>query len=139
MSDQEVKSAKLKKSKMLEKWGRDVSLRGFVQVPYYLININKFMSEEKKLSSLELLILIQLTSNWWEKNSNPYPSMVNLAERCNVSDRQIQRSINNIEKKGYIKREKISSSSGVMQRNSYDMSILVSILNEIASAHPRIF
>jgi len=64
--------------------------------------------------------------------------MINIADRCNVSERQIQRAINKIEEKGFIKREKMLSESGVIQRNSYDMNPLVDILIEISKSHPRI-
>lgn len=100
------KKENLLKKKISEKWGKSVTLRGFSQIPYYLLHINRFLSEEKKLSSLELLIIIQLTSNWWDKKENPYPSMINIADRCNVSERQIQRAINKIEEKGFIKEKK---------------------------------
>ena len=138
MSDAGEKKENPLKKKISEKWGKSVTLRGFSQIPYYLLHINRFLSEEKKLSSLELLIIIQLTSNWWDKKENPYPSMINIADRCNVSERQIQRAINKIEEKGFIKREKMLSESGVIQRNSYDMNPLVDILIEISKSHPRI-
>lgn len=124
------------KAKIAEKWGENVVKRGFSQIPFYLLHINKFL--DQKLSSLQLLILIQLVSNWWEKETNPFPSMSNIAERCGVSERQIQRSIDDLVKRKIIEKVKISTDRGVVKRNTYNMSGLVDLLSQAASSNQKI-
>ena len=88
------------------KWGEDVAGRGFTQVPNYLLLINQFLDEEKTLSPLEILLLIQLVGTWWRKNEAPFPSMRTLAARCGTSERQVQRAIGKLEKALLLKRIK---------------------------------
>lgn len=126
----------MKNKEIYNKWGEDVIDRGFSQIPFYLLNINRYL--EPKLSSLQLLILVQLVSNWWKKGENPYPSMKHLGERCGVSERQIQRSIDVLVERGIIEKKKILSSNGVVKRNSYSLNNLTSLLKDISRHHPRI-
>ena len=87
-------------SDVTEKWGRAVAGRGFAQIPNYLLLLNQFLDREVRLSPVELLVLLQLVGTWWRKEAMPFPSMGTLAARCGVSDRQIQRAINQLVKIG---------------------------------------
>lgn len=123
-------------SDMVDKWGVGVAERGFAQVPNYLLLINQFLDEGSKLSPVELLVLIQLVGSWWKKDDLPFPSMATLARRCGVSSRQIQRAVNRLEVLGLIKRTK-RRSSGIISSNSYDLTPLASVLQEVAKAFPN--
>lgn len=120
------------------KWGRPVAERGFAQLPNYLLFINQFLDKEHRLSPVELLVLLQLAGTWWKKGDLPFPSMGTLAVRCGVSDRQIQRAVNQLEKIGLIRRVN-RRIKGIISSNAYDLSPLVSILEEIAKAFPNEF
>jgi hypothetical protein len=120
------------------KWGEDVAGRGFTQVPNYLLLINQFLDEEKTLSPLEILLLIQLVGTWWRKNEAPFPSMRTLAARCGTSERQVQRAIGKLEKALLLKRIK-RRQKGIIASNAYDLSPLVEVLNEIAKFYPNAF
>lgn len=125
-------------SDIVEKWGRPVAERGFAQIPNYLLLLNLFLDEDRKLSPLELLILLQLVGTWWKKSDKPFPSMRTLATRCGVSERQIQRSINNLVKIGLIVREK-RKSKGLISSNAYNLEPLVVVLEEVARSYPNEF
>ena len=56
--------------------------------------------KDHRLSPVELLLLFQLVGTWWKKGELPFPSMSTLAVRCGVSERQIQRAVNHLEKVG---------------------------------------
>lgn len=125
-------------SDIAEKWGVKIAQRGFAQVPNYLLLLNQFLVKEKRLSPVELLVLIQLVGSWWRKAEMPFPSMTTLANRCGVSSRQIQRSINRLEDIGLIRRVN-RRSQGVISSNAYDMEPLVDLLNIVADAFPNDF
>lgn len=119
-----------------QKWGQAVAERGFAQLPNYLLLLNQFLAEEHRLSAQEMLVLIQLVATWWRKDDMPFPSMSTLATRSGISDRQVQRAINNLEKAGLIQRVK-RRKSGIIASNAYDLSPLVRFLNEISKAFPN--
>lgn len=125
-------------SEVAEKWGDEVARRGFAQIPNYLLLINQFLHEDERLSSVELLTLIQLSSAWWKKDQLPFPSANTLAKRCGVSERQIHRAVSKLQNIGLLK--KVSRRrKGVIASNEYDLRPLVNILNEIAKIYPNEF
>lgn len=125
-------------SDVSDKWGRAVAERGFAQIPNYLLLINQFLDEEHSLSSVELLVLIQLVSSWWKKDELPFPSMTTLGARCGVSSRQIQRAINRLESIGFIGRIN-RRDKGIVASNAYDLKPIVRILGLIAKQFPNEF
>jgi predicted transcriptional regulator len=116
---------------IVDKWGQEVAEGGFAQIPAYLIYINQFADTEDRLSPVELVTLIQLVSAWWKKDEAPFPSIKTLAARSGVSERQMQRAINNLEAKNLIKRVK-KKARGVISSNAYDLSPLVEELKVAA-------
>ena len=120
------------------KWGKPVAERGFAQVPNYLLLLNQFLNEESRLTPTELLIVIQLVGSWWKKDSLPFPSISTLAARCGVSTRQIQRSLNKLEKLKLVRRVS-RRSQGIIASNAYDLEPLQVFLGEVAKAFPNKF
>ncbi len=125
-------------SDIAEKWGKTVAERGFAQVPNHLLLLNQFLSEEGRLSPVELLVLMQLVGSWWRVNELPFPSMRTLAMRCGVSERQILRAVTRLEKLGLLKRVN-RRSKGIIAANSYDLQPLVATLQQVAKAFPNEF
>jgi predicted transcriptional regulator len=127
-------------SEIITKWGKDVAERGFTQIPNYLMRINMFVHDDHKLSPTEMIVLFQLVGSWWKKDEMPFPSLSTLADQTGISQRQVQRSINTLEQKGYLKRTK-KKIKGVIASNVYDLSPLVDILQTVAdhfvNKHPR--
>jgi predicted transcriptional regulator len=125
-------------SDVAEKWGRAVAERGFAQVPNYLLLLNQFLDKERRLSPVEMLVLVQLVGTWWRKDEMPFPSMGTLAVRCGVSERQIQRAVNRLVEIGLIGRVS-RRLKGVISSNAYDLAPLADILGEIAKLFPNEF
>jgi len=123
-------------SSIVEKWGDTVARRGFAQVPNYLLLLNQFLDEDSRLSPTELLLLIELVGTWWKKEEMPFPAVRTLATRCGVSDRQIQRAIGSLEKRGLLAREKRRSKRGIIASNSYNLAPLGEFLEEVATMFP---
>lgn len=123
-------------SDVVTKWGKRVAERGFAQIPTYLLNLNRFLDADHRLTPVELLVLYQLVGAWWKKDENPFPSMATLANRCGVSQRQVQRAINNLDRQNIISRIK-RKNSGIIASNAYSIEPLVVFLDKIASAFPN--
>jgi predicted transcriptional regulator len=126
-------------SDVLEKWGQPVAERGFAQIPNYLLLLNQFLDEDRRLSPVDMLVLIQLVGIWWKKEEMPFPSMVTLAVRCGVSDRQIQRAVGKLIKHGLIERKTRRSDTGLRSNNAYNLQPLIEMLNRVAKAFPNAF
>lgn len=126
---------------MVSKWGESVARKGFAQIPNYLLQINRFLDDEHRLSPLELLILIELVGAWWKKNDLPFPSMRSIGLRCGASERQVQRSINRLVGIGVLSKTKRERTKGLISSNAYNLEPLVLLLNEISdnfvNEHPR--
>jgi hypothetical protein len=118
------------------KWGEEVAGRGFAQVPNYLLLLNQFLAEERRLSPAELLILVQLVGAWWKKDEMPFPALKTLGVRAGVSERQAQRAISRLEEGGYLRREK-RKRGRLIASNSYNLEPLVTVLKEVAKAYPN--
>jgi predicted transcriptional regulator len=125
---------------MVTKWGKEVAERGFTQIPNYLMRINMFVHDDHKLSPTEMVVLFHLVGSWWKKDEMPFPSLNTLADQIGISQRQVQRSINTLEQKGYLKRMK-KKIKGVIASNVYDLSPLADTLKIVAdhfvNKHPR--
>lgn len=120
------------------KWGRAVAQRGFAQIPNYLLMINQFVAEEHRLTPVDTLTLIHLAAAWWKADQMPFPSMATLAKRMGVSERQVQRAVGKLEKLGLLQRVK-RRKSGIIEANAYDLSGLVSQLQEISKLYPNLY
>lgn len=127
-------------SDVIDKWGASVAERGFAQIPNYLLLINTFLDEEKRLSPVEQLVLLQLVAAWWKRDDLPFPSVGTLATRVGASPRQVQRALKRLEDDGFVKRI-TRRTRGVIASNSYDLTPLTEILADVAklypNAHPR--
>ncbi len=124
-------------SEVAQKWGDSVARRGFAQIPNYLLLLNQFLDDESRLAPVELLLLIELVGTWWKREELPFPSIKTLAVRCGVSDRQVQRAIGNLERRGLLKRTKRRSNNGIIASNAYDMKPATLFLEEVARMFPN--
>ncbi|MCA1288655.1 helix-turn-helix domain-containing protein [Salipiger bermudensis] len=127
-----------KAADIADKWGERVAKRGFAQTPNYLLFINQFIDEDKRLSPLELLLLIQISATWWQKDELPFPSVKTLATRCGTSERQVLRALSKLEGLELIKRVR-RRDKGLIASNAYDLGPLVKNLDKISEAFPNAF
>lgn len=121
---------------VVTKWGEAVAKRGFTQIPNYLLMLNQFLVEEARMTPIEQLVVFQLVGAWWKKDQLPFPSMKTLADRIGASERQVQRAVNVLEKKGFLKRVR-RIRRHVIASNAYDMQPLVEILSIVAANLPN--
>jgi predicted transcriptional regulator len=123
-------------SDVVSKWGKAVAERGFAQIPTYLLNLNRFLDKDHRLSPVEMLVLFQLVGSWWKKDESPFPAMSTLAIRCGVSSRQVQRAITKLNELKLIERIN-RKNKGIIASNAYSMEPLVKFLEEVARAFPN--
>jgi predicted transcriptional regulator len=134
MSETDSSSAKvialhpLKATKASEqKWGKAVLDLGFCIVPSLLLRAQQRL----KLNPTQLAILFHLADYWWEVSRKPYPAKATLAERLNLSPRQVQRHIAEMEAMGLVKRVERKAVHRGKLSNEYDLSGLVKRLQAL--------
>lgn len=113
---------------MHEKWGKSVIDLGFCVVPSILIEGQHKLG----LNSQQATILMHLISYWWEKDKQPHPAMQTIANRMDISKRQLQRYMTELENTGFIKRISRENENKGKLTNEFDLSGLVKKLQEIA-------
>jgi predicted transcriptional regulator len=123
MSDktEKVKSAQ-------DKWGNKTLDIGFCIVPSILLRAQQRLG----LNPTQLVILIQLLDYWWDRKNKPFPSKRELGSRLGLGPRQVQRYLADLENAGFIQREERYISGKGRSSNKYDLSGLVSKLNELS-------
>lgn len=110
-----------------KKWGKAVMGLGFSIVPSLIFRAQARLG----LSPVQLALLLHLADYWWHRAQMPYPSKAALAARMNLSSRQIQRYLTELEEGGFIKRvERFASHKG-QQSNEYDLTGLVKKLQKL--------
>lgn len=94
------------------------------------------------LSPTQLALIIQLSDFWWDDGKIPWPKKETVGQRLNLSDKQVQRIVRDLEERGYVQRVKRVTRHG-RTSNGYDLSGLVRKLQELApefaAVHPEIW
>lgn len=109
------------------KWGAKVIGLGFCILPSLLLRAQRRLG----LSPTQLAVLIQLADFWWDAGRKPFPKKADLAQRLNLSERQVQRYIAELETAGLVRRiERRAVHRGKIS-NEYDLQGLVDKLAEI--------
>jgi len=80
-----------------------------------------------------LAVLVCLIDYWWAPGDLPWPSKKTIAERLNVSERTIQRTLRRLQEEGLIKSDARYRSHGGQTSNQYDLSPLVAKLEAITA------
>ncbi len=77
----------------MKKWG--VALDGGFQIlPDLLLRCQR----ELDLTTNDVVVLLNLTMAWWERDRLPFPRTATIARRMDISERTVQRSINRLRK-----------------------------------------
>lgn len=125
----EVNAPEQKKSKSIAaRWGNEVIAMGYCPVPSLLLRAQRRLG----LNPSQLAVLLQIIEHWWDASRDPYPSKAELSDRLDLSERQVQRYLGELEKAGLLTRIAYFGRSGGRENNRYDLSGLVKRLAEIA-------
>ncbi len=110
-----------------KKWGKKVIDRGFCIIPSLLLREQHTL----KLSSAELVLLLQIADHWWQAANTPFPGKAELAKRLGVTERQVQRIIAKLEKSGLVQRGERWNKYHARMSNFYFLDGLVKKLQEL--------
>lgn len=106
------------------KWGKANIATGWTCIPNILIKRQRTLGIEP----IDLNILLQLLTYWWEDENLPHPSKETLAQSIGVSASTIQRRIRLMEAGGLIKRVERRRAGDRSETNLYDLTPLRAIL-----------
>lgn len=122
-----LRAAKPDSKSSEKKWGKAVCDLGFSIMPSLIFRAQARLG----LNATQLAVLLQLADYWWDSERHPYPSKTTLGERLQLSPRQIQRYITELETAGFVKRiERYATHKGRLT-NQYDLSGLVAKLKKL--------
>jgi hypothetical protein len=110
-----------------KKFGKPVMDVGYCITPSLLMKAQARIG----LNPVQFNVVMQLFDQWWSAERLPWPSKATLAERMNMSERQIQRQIAEMEGAGLIQRIGRTSPGKGKTSNEYDLSGLVKKLKEL--------
>jgi hypothetical protein len=111
-----------------KKWGDGLNA-GFQLLPDVLLKNQHKLG----LTSTDLVVLINLTMQWWYPERHPFPKTATIARRMGASSRTVQRSLTRLEKLGLV--QKVRSPS-LESRRAFDPSGLVERVSLLARHDP---
>ena len=101
---------------------------GFTAVPDVLIR----SQGQLKLSSTEMMVLLNILLHWWREGEWPYPRVSAISERMGISRRTVERAIRRLQEKGLVvhRRSEVMGNGPAARR--FDLSGLIDILRSRA-------
>src|SRR3546814_2877293 len=88
-------------------------------------------SSDLGINPVQFNIIMHLADIWWEKEHRPWPKKQLLAERMDMSERQIQRQIAELESAGLVQLVERTRPGRGKTSNEYDLSGLVKKLKAL--------
>jgi DNA-binding MarR family transcriptional regulator len=122
-----------------KKWGEYATEGGFTIIPNHLLAINQFVTEDKRITPTEMVVLFQLLLTWWSPDRLPFPSKATIGRRTGLSPRQVQRALGGLEAKGYLSRIARFVENRGRISNVYQLGPLTAVIERIARENPKIF
>jgi predicted transcriptional regulator len=109
------------------KFGKPVMDMGFSIVPSLVMQAQ----ERIGVNPVQFNIIMHLLDFWWDADRKPYPTKKRIADRMNMSERQIQRQIVELENAGLVKRIFRTKPGRGKTSNEYDLAGLVAKLKSL--------
>jgi predicted transcriptional regulator len=108
------------------KWGEAIKA-GFQVLPDALIRGQHLL----ELSATDVVVIANLNQAWWFADSRPYLQPHTIAKRMGVSERSVQRSLNRLRRKGYLRQVRERQNDGTV-RYYHDLAGLRGKLEQLA-------
>jgi hypothetical protein len=112
-----------------KKWGESLDA-GFQIIPDVLFRCQKILG----LEAIDVVILLNITTHWWEYDDLPHPRPSIIAKRMNVSTRTVERRIAALQKAGILPRLPPQHKKGKTVR-PYDLHGLVEKLKVLSAGN----
>jgi predicted transcriptional regulator len=110
-----------------KKWGHSVD-SGFQIVPNVLFRCQKILG----LDALDTVILLNITTHWWEPGDLPHPRPSVIAKRVGVQTRTVERRLKELQENGFLVRLDSTTKNGRSIR-PFDLSGLVQKLKAVST------
>lgn len=123
-----TRATRKEEPQLKNKWSGTVIEHGWTGVPNMLIESQQAL----ELKPLDMNILFILLKHWWEPDKHPFPSKKTIGEITGKDESTVRRSVASMESKDLIKRVKRLKKSGGQDSNGYDLSGLVTKLQELS-------
>ncbi len=122
-----LRPTQVQKRRSEAKWGTNVIEQGYCIIPALLFRAQRRLG----LSATQLAVILQIAEFWWDDGKLPWPKKETVAHRLNISEKQVQRLVRDLEMRGYVRRVMRVTRHG-QTSNAYDLSGLVAKLQELA-------
>jgi len=109
-----------------EKWG-ELANAGFQLLPDILLKKQKDLG----LSSVDMMVLINICMHWWYEDKKPFPHTQRIADHMGVEVRTVQRSLKNLISRELLRKEKVTVEGG-QEQVVYNLSGLIKKLTPMA-------
>jgi predicted transcriptional regulator len=111
-----------------DRWGRAMA-GGYQVVPNQLFRLQNTLG----LSSIQVVILLNLSMHWWRKKDLPFITPYHIAKRMGVSRRTIERQLRQLCDIGLVQKRRLDEVEAINgnPRVGYDLSGLISVLEEM--------
>jgi predicted transcriptional regulator len=102
---------------------------GYQVVPNQLFRLQNTLG----LSSIQVVILLNLSMHWWRKKDLPFITPYHIAKRMGVSRRTIERQLRQLCDIGLVQKRRLDEVEAINgnPRVGYDLSGLISVLEEM--------
>lgn len=97
---------------------------GFTAVPDILIR----SQGQLKLSSTEMVVLLNILLHWWRDDEWPYPRVSTIGERMGTSRRTVERAIRSLQEKGLVVHRRSELMGNGPAARKFDLSGLIDAL-----------
>lgn len=111
-----------------KKWTKTLMDAGWTAIPNVIIERQKAIG----LDSLDMNIILHLSTYWWTADNKPRPAKGTIAQAIGVNPRTIQRRIAKLENDGLIKREQKRILGKGSKPNVYHFDGLISAARKFA-------
>lgn len=103
---------------------------GFTAVPDVLIR----SQGQLKLSSTEMVVLLNILLHWWREDEWPYPRVSAIGDRMGTSRRTVERSIRSLQEKGLVVHRRSEAVGSGPAARRFDLSGLIDTLRSRVEA-----
>ncbi|MDN7998158.1 helix-turn-helix domain-containing protein [Burkholderia multivorans] len=110
-----------------KKFGKAVASHGLFVAPALLLRAQARLN----VNSTQMVVLLQLLDFWWAVDGSAHPSIATVAERIDLTPKQVQRTVNALVEKGLITRIHRTLPSGGKTSNQYKFDGLIVKLKQI--------
>ena len=115
------------KTNTRKKWGDRCIDSGYQIFPDVLLKCQRYMG----LEAIDVVILLNITMQWWQHDELPYPRPSFIAKRMEISTRTVERRIARMQKQGLLVRRPSEEVRGKTVRK-FDLSGLIAELTKYA-------